>query len=38
LPFEATRGGKASTYPEYQLTLQKMAEQRAKTSKRQTEQ
>lgn len=24
LPFEATRGGRESTYPEYQLTLQKM--------------
>src|ERR1700704_6334483 len=24
LPFEATRGGRDSTYPEYQLTLQKM--------------
>jgi hypothetical protein len=24
LPFEATRGGRDSTYPEYQLKLQKM--------------
>jgi hypothetical protein len=37
LPFEATRGGRDSTYPEYQLTLQKMMEQRARTSKRATE-
>jgi hypothetical protein len=34
LPFEATRGGRDSTYPEYQLTLRKMAEQLARTSKR----
>ncbi len=37
LPFEATRGGRDSTYPEYQLTLRKMMEQRARTSKRATE-
>jgi hypothetical protein len=37
LPFEATRGGRDSTYPEYQLTLQKMMEQLARTSKRATE-
>jgi hypothetical protein len=37
LPFEASRGGRDSTYPEYQLTLQKMAEQLARTSKRATE-
>jgi hypothetical protein len=34
LPFEATRGGRDSVYPEYQLTLQKMAEQAARTPKR----
>ena len=37
LPFEATRGGRDSTYPEYQLTLRRMAEQLARTSKRPTE-
>src|SRR3981081_1796288 len=42
LPFEATRGGKDSTYPEYQLTLQKMISlanpaNTAKTRKRATE-
>ena len=28
-PFEATRGGKASLYPEYQLKIQEMMKQEA---------
>jgi hypothetical protein len=32
LPFEITRGGKVTTYPEYQLTIQAAAERRTKKS------
>jgi hypothetical protein len=32
LPFEATRGGKETTYPEYQLTIKELLARRAKKS------
>ncbi len=34
LPFEATRGGKDSTYPEYQLTLQRLMAKQPKRATR----